>query len=297
MTETDLMFLSHFFKIEENSRNVHTLRSYYDQNLSKSILWLADLHWDHPKCVREFLKKHLDQAKEKNAGIVIVGDLFCIMQGKVDKRGTKKDVRPEHNTGTYFDSVIDTAVEYFGPYAEHILLVTEGNHETSIEKYHETNILKRFVDKMNLVHRPAQPIRLGGYGGWLRLQFDRKGSKDTRTLKVKYFHGSGGGGIVTHGMISNQRRQGFVHGADLIISGHVHEDLNTTFVSESLNPAGNIVHNETVHHIISTYKDEYGDGKGGWHIERGMPPKVLGGSWMDIFVDSCNVKFNIYRAK
>jgi hypothetical protein len=32
--------------------------------------------------------------------------------------------------------------------------------------------------------------------------------------------------------------------------------------------------------VVGTYKDEYGSGLGGWHIERGAPPKPLGGYWM-----------------
>jgi hypothetical protein len=29
--------------------------------------------------------------------------------------------------------------------------------------------------------------------------------------------------------------------------------------------------------ITGTYKEEYGVGAGGWHVERGAPPKPLGG--------------------
>jgi hypothetical protein len=33
-----------------------------------------------------------------------------------------------------------------------------------------------------------------------------------------------------------------------------------------------------IHHcIVGTYKEEYGDGSHGWHIERGAPPKPTGG--------------------
>ena len=34
--------------------------------------------------------------------------------------------------------------------------------------------------------------------------------------------------------------------------------------------------------ITGTYKDEYVDGYGGWHIERGAPAKVLGGRILSI---------------
>jgi hypothetical protein len=30
----------------------------------------------------------------------------------------------------------------------------------------------------------------------------------------------------------------------------------------------------------SAYKEEYGDGSKGWHIERGASPKPIGGRWL-----------------
>lgn len=94
-----------------------------------SFLLLSDLHWDNPKTDRVLLKKHLDQAKEKNASILIFGDLFCAMQGKYDPRGSKESVRPEHNVNNYLDALVDTAIEYFTPYKENILFISPGNHE------------------------------------------------------------------------------------------------------------------------------------------------------------------------
>ena len=34
--------------------------------------------------------------------------------------------------------------------------------------------------------------------------------------------------------------------------------------------------------ITGTYKEEYGDANHGWHIERGAPPKPLGGRILTI---------------
>ena len=67
-----------------------------------NFLLIADTHFDSIKCDRKLLKKHLDQAKEKNAKIFIFGDWFDCMGGKWDKRSTKADIRPEYNTQTYF---------------------------------------------------------------------------------------------------------------------------------------------------------------------------------------------------
>ena len=68
----------------------------------------SDDHWDNPKCKRDLLKRDLEKAKARNAGILGVGDLFCAMQGKYDKRSSKDDVRPEHQNGRYLDSLVET---------------------------------------------------------------------------------------------------------------------------------------------------------------------------------------------
>jgi hypothetical protein len=34
--------------------------------------------------------------------------------------------------------------------------------------------------------------------------------------------------------------------------------------------------------LTGTYKEEYGDGYIGWHVERGAPPKPLGGRILKI---------------
>jgi hypothetical protein len=44
------------------------------------------------------------------------------------------------------------------------------------------------------------------------------------SYRIKYFHGSGGGGPVTKGTIQFNRMSTMVEGADLIWMGHVHED-------------------------------------------------------------------------
>jgi hypothetical protein len=43
----------------------------------------------------------------------------------------------------------------------------------------------------------------GGYGGWLIVnQLVKASSNATQATKIKYFHGSGGGGLVTKGALN-----------------------------------------------------------------------------------------------
>ena len=240
------------------------------------VLLISDLHWDNPKCDRDLLKKHLDQAVKGNHDILINGDLFCLMQGAYDPRKSKSDIRPEHNHANYFDAIINTAVDWFEPYAQHIKLIGYGNHETSILKRQETDIIERFVTLLN--YKTGSDIQVGGYGGWIRYQFD-DGSA-TQSFKIKYMHGFGGGGAVTRGTIQHNRMSVNVEGADAIWMGHVHEDYELTYTVEELTIKDTVQLRDILMIRTSAYKEEYGDGSKGWHIERGASPKPIGGRWL-----------------
>lgn len=268
-----------------------------DKNWEETkVLLISDLHWDNPKCDRELLKKHLDQAVKGNHDILINGDLFCLMQGAYDPRKSKSDIRPEHNHANYFDAIINTAVDWFAPYAHLIKLVGYGNHETAILKRQETDIIERFVTLLN--YKTGSAIQVGGYGGWIRYQFTDGSS--TQSFKIKYMHGYGGGGSVTRGVIQHNRMTVNVEGADAIWMGHVHEDYELTYTVEELTNKDTVMLRDILMIRTSAYKEEYGDGSKGFHIERGASPKPIGGRWliMKPFRDEkTNRKINAYTHK
>jgi hypothetical protein len=249
-------------------------------------LLMSDLHWDNPKCDRVRLKKDLDYAKREGLDVFINGDLFCAMQGRYDGRRMKSDIREEHNTSTYLDDLVSTAVEWFEPYKDNICLVGYGNHETSILKNCETDILGRWVEGMNA--RGAE-IVLGGYGGWVVWSFFQEHGNGM-AYKMKYFHGSGGGGPVTKGAIQFQRMSAMVSNADCIWQGHVHESMTNIHVVEHLNGKHTQELKEVLHVRTPTYKEEYADGTKGWHIMRGAPPKPLGCYVLDLELRSKKVR-------
>jgi hypothetical protein len=258
------------------SRNLHTLE------LSKEetrLAILSDLHWDNPKCDRDMLKRHLDYCLKENIPVMIVGDTYCLMQGKGDRRGNKSDIRPEHNNSKYLDSIVETAVEWFSPYASILTVIGYGNHETAIIKHQETDLLQRFVDLMN--YKNKSNIFTGGYGGWMVIKKEVK-SNTSITKTLKYFHGSGGGGIVTKGAINLTRALETYENMDVFVMGHIHENSSRNDVRDAVqyNPGKRsyeLIQKEIHLAITGTYKEEYVDGFGGWHVERGAPIKPLGG--------------------
>jgi Icc-related predicted phosphoesterase len=258
------------------TRNLHTLE--LDKNETRLAI-LSDLHWDNPKCDRDMLKRHLDYCLKESIPVMIVGDLFCLMQGKGDRRGNKSDILPEHNNAKYLDSIVETAVEWFSPYASILTVIGYGNHETAIIKYQETDLLQRFVDLMN--YKNKSNIFTGGYGGWMVIKKEVK-SNTSITKTLKYFHGSGGGGIVTKGAINLTRALETYENMDVFVMGHIHENSSRNDVRDAVqyNPGKRtyeLIQKEIHLAITGTYKEEYVDGFGGWHVERGAPIKPLGG--------------------
>jgi hypothetical protein len=268
-------------KITRISRNVHKVD--IKENRHVQIAMFSDFHWDNPKCDRKKLKAHLDYCVEHNIPIHINGDLFCLMQGRADRRSNKSDILQEHNNARYIDSVVETAVDWFSPYAHLIMVVGYGNHETSIIKWSETDPLQRFVDLLN--YKNSTDIQIGGYGGWLIINQHITATQRLST-RIKYFHGSGGGGIVTKGAINLTRALEMFEGFDVFTMGHIHENWSRNDVRDTLiisNHEAKMVHKKLHMMVTGAYKEEYDDGAFGWHIERGAPPKPVGGRILDIF--------------
>lgn len=262
-------------KVIQHQRNIHELVFPAGEN---KLAMLSDIHWDNPKCKQDLLLRDLNYCKENNIPIMLNGDTFCLMQGKWDPRGNKSDIRPEHNSINYLDSIVQTAVEFFSPYAHLLTVVGYGNHETSILKRHETDVLQRFVDLLN--YKNHTQVYTGGYGGRLIVKVPQR-LNNILTYVGKYFHGSGGGGIVTRGEINLTRALEMYEDFDFFAMGHIHENKATNITRESVahHPnRGYFIDHRPIHLAITgTYKEEYDDGSKGWHIERGAPPKPVGG--------------------
>tara|TARA_R100000808_G_C2147903_1_gene155930 strand:- start:1947 stop:2834 length:888 start_codon:yes stop_codon:yes gene_type:complete len=294
-------------KITRNARNSITLHIEFltNKDWEQWFLLSSDRHHDNPKTRQDLEKKHLDQALERNALIMDFGDLFCAMQGKYDPRGVKSDLRPEHSVNNYFDALVDTSVEFYKPYAKNIVLLGKGNHETSILKRQEIDLNQRLIYGLN--NETGSQIVSGGYSGWVQLRFINALGKRNRggeTFNLWYHHGHGGGGPVTKGVIQANRRATFLPDAHLIVGGHVHEEWRVTYQRARLTQNGKPYQDEQLHICLPTYKDEYRDGMGGWHVEKGRPPKPLGAAWLRFYYDRAkdgqaakHIKFELIRAK
>lgn len=269
-------------EIIQHARNVHELRL---KGSDVEIANLSDIHWDNPHCDLQLAKAHLDYCKKRNIPVIVNGDFFCFMQGKYDPRRSKGDIRPEHNKVNYIDAVIEDCVDWFTPYKDILMLIGYGNHETAIVKNLETDPIRRFVDLFN--HTNKSQLCAGGYGGRVVIN-QNVSSTQGNTSHLKYYHGSGGGGIVTKGAINLTRALEMYEGIDIFSMGHIHENSARNDVREDIDfhtKTGYRIKQRNIHLMITgSYKDEYEDGYMGFHIEKGRPPKPLGGRILKIYI-------------
>lgn len=245
----------------------------------------------------ELQKRHLTQAKKKHAGVIDIGDFFCAMQGKFDKRGKKGDLRPEHKVDDYLDALVRTASDFFEPFARQFIVIGMGNHETGILKHHETNLTSNLVVELN--RRTGSTVYNGGYSGWVVFKFINTRTKEVQIRKLWYIHGYGGGGPVTRGVIQTNRKAVYLPDADIVLSGHTHDEWVMPIGRVKLDSEHRVVHDEQVHVQIPTYKDEYKDGFEGFHIEKGRPPKPVGAIWLTFKKEDRHspISFDFTRAK
>ena len=278
--------------IKHTSRNVCTV--HFDNISAGWEFWLlntSDRHHDSVFCDRKLEKQHLDEVVERNGMVADYGDFFDAMQGRFDPRRSFADLRPEYAREDYLDFVIKDAANFYAPYAKHFLMIGKGNHEQSVLKHNGVDLVGNLVHRLNSDH--GGNIQSGGYGGYIRFLFN-SGKKTSKNLK--YFHGAGGGGPVTKGVIQSNRQAVIYPDADIVINGHIHEAWHVAIKREHISNKG-VVYTEIQHHIrTATYKDEWQDGFDGFMVERGNTPKPVGAYWIRFFYHSGRIETEILSA-
>lgn len=237
------------------------------------ILQTSDIHFDSFYCNRAQLFLDLQYAVANGIYVMIFGDIFDAMQGRFDPRRHMEDVRPEYRRENYYDLIVDDAIEQLNPYASNILLVSDGNHELSVLKNANTDLIGRLVKGLS---SPKHTVYRGGYGGILRF------IDDGFINPAKYFHGSGGEAPVTRGAIQTNRQAVFLPDYNMILNGHSHHQYIIPITRERVTPDG-VQYFDFQWHLRSPgYNMSYGDGTKGWEVTRGGVPKPLGSVLIDI---------------
>jgi len=271
------------FKTKEISRVSHVVSLELKKNGDYwKVLTISDIHFDSPKCLRGLLKKHLDEAKENGWGIIINGDLFDAMQTTRDPRGNYSDIRPEYKEGIYLDLIVEDAAKFFAAYAENIIIISAGNHETAMVRFHNTDIIDRLCQI--IYHTTKIKVYKGGYSGWITFRFNICGSNLLKRLK--YHHGHGGGRR-SKGILSVDIDAAKWSDASIIIKGHDHQKWYYPLTRQRIDQANELYKDVQTHLRLGSYKDGMSDAFQGYEVERDFQETTPGG-WF--------IKFTYERA-
>ena len=250
------------------------------------FLLISDAHIDNAHADRSMFDRHMRQCRERNARWMSNGDFLCLMQGKYDLRSDTSACRPEHQRGRYLDAVISTTADYVAPNADMALLFAPGNHETAIRKRHETDMNERLVEALRQ-RSPNAPTVAGKYANWVRFLVRQRGRRQLVGGSVVMYmhHGYGGGGPVTRGTIQTSRMAVYLPDADIIWTGHTHDEWIMPIQRARLSLHGRPYLDRSMHVRSPGYKDEFSE-QAGWAVERGMPPKPKGALWLRFYMEN-----------
>tara|TARA_R100001163_G_C5048690_1_gene185693 strand:+ start:476 stop:1393 length:918 start_codon:yes stop_codon:yes gene_type:complete len=244
------------------------------------MLLQFDQHWDNPHSDQDLIKKHMQEAVDEGAPIIMGGDTYCAMCGRYDARRSRHGIRPEHDHPNYLDCLVQGFSDFAEFAAPNIAFMGRGNHELSILKHIETDLIERTAERLRIA---GSSVVTGGIGGWIIVKIHITKTQFV-TVPVYYTHGTGGGGPVTKGVIQTNRRAVYLPDAQVIISGHIHEEWIVTLARERLTSRGRVYLDEQVHLCSATYKQEYDPVNSSWHSQMGRPPKPIGGTWLEMTV-------------
>lgn len=244
-------------------------------------LLTADRHRDNPKSNRKLQDHHMKQAQERGAFVIDVGDTFDAMQGKTDRRSDKGDMMEPMNTSAYLNALVEDAADFYDQYADNVALIGEGNHETAKVKNQEYSLLDGLIYAL---HRAGHThIIRGGYRGWIRFSFEHESGGKRQSMLAYYHHGSGGGGPVTKGVIQTARKAAYLPDANIVLGGHIHEEWVVPITRVKVLESGREIADTQYHVQLPTYKEEFLNAMGGFHHEKGGPPKPVGATWMRFY--------------
>jgi hypothetical protein len=240
----------------------------------QDFLLLSDVHFDSPYCNRKLLKILLDEAVARNAPIAIFGDWYDAMQSRTDPRRSKGELMEEYNDAQYLDRLVMSSAEFLEPYKDNIVLMSEGNHDSKIRDKLESDLIWRLTRELGVMHM--------GYSGFMLFLFSSVTTGSHRTRRELYqHHGYGGGGVVTKGVMRAQREAAFAL-ADIYVGGHIHESWRVEGTRLRLTNNGKPIVTDTLHLCVPALKEEF-QLRGGYHVEKGRPPKPMGGFWLHFY--------------
>jgi hypothetical protein len=169
-----------------------------------NTFFCGDIHLDSPGHDRRLFLEEMADALVNEADIVVLGDIFDLIQHGDHKRFTASSNK-YGATDTAMNSAIEEAVELLTPFAKNIKVMLCGNHESSAIKYHNIDMAAMLIWELNKLD--GVDIQYMGMQGYIRFKYKhvKVPDKKSTTYDVKTHHGVGGSAEITKGTITLNR--------------------------------------------------------------------------------------------
>lgn len=200
--------------------HIHVIENNYNIGDSFGYLLASDLHIGSPAHDSSLLKREFDRAKELGFKILINGDW-----GEFIMNGDRKRYTPSHDVygaDNYINRIIEECIETLKPYADIIEFIGCGNHEVSVQKFHNFDPTQNLIFALN--RECGTNIKHGQYCGFTRFKYSHASGGRVRSKIMYYNHGQGGTAEISKGAIDINRHM-TTKDADIIWIGHKHTKL------------------------------------------------------------------------
>jgi len=270
-------------KLTRNNPAAFTLEIPCKSTQSQSIMLTSDVHFDSSHCDIDLFTKHLKQADEQGAPVLVGGDLFDAMQGHDDPRRSPEELKNEYKVSHYFDAIVLDASSYLRQFKNvPVWILAMGNHESKVLEKINTNLLERLAYDMRLQGHKAEAA---GYWGYLKIYMSYSKGNDESFKTIYWHHGVSSGAPVTKGVIQVNRQSVWIHDADIVLNGHNHQAYWMPVQVERLNQKTNEPYTTTTHYFRTPgYKMSAGDTKSvyGYGAEKHRAPTPRGCVFLDM---------------
>jgi len=246
-----------------------------------TLLFIGDLHLDYPNADRKGAARLLKRAVERDAAIILLGDVFDVMQGMGDRRRSKAELRARYaGRDDYLTAVLEDVTAFLEPFASHVWIALDGNHESAITHYNEVSLTKLLAHDLR---RAGGPVVAPGYQTYAlaRLSFRQDDTRADTVVPFWISHGHGGGGEVTKGTLQAQRRAVTYPDARFVVSGHIHSSYFVAHEQHRVTPNGLVYDTEQEHYCVGGWKNEHRGSR--FHIEKGRGPRLPSGWWATFY--------------
>jgi UDP-2,3-diacylglucosamine pyrophosphatase LpxH len=185
----------------------------------------SDLHLWSRACALDRLTAGLNDAVERDCYIMLLGDVLDAIVWNDPRYVPGLAINDETDP---IQLIIEKVADYLEPYADRILWIGAGNHESAFRKHHHTDPITLLIAELQKRRKKNRATIIhAGYRGFMRVQFFRPNVAAKNNIQIcssdiwYYDHGRGGGAPVTKGLIDFARvSRDFV--ADVYWFGHKH---------------------------------------------------------------------------